>query len=180
MLLFEDSGSGERVLFTGDLLSPLLRKQDLAVLDGVDLVICDANNRYPYPGTNHWSIRQIPDDSAAGFLNDFLDDLTLEKLLLPHAQSSIQYQDRQYLEQFSDDFVMGDQPFVLLEFLNRISPRNAAIVHYSGSEDKKYYDHPVLSSQELSSWLVNEFRKALPDVQGIVPGAGKVMDVKSQ
>ena len=65
MLYFElpENNSFRNAIFTGDLLCPLLRKKDYEVLQGCEVVYADANNRYPYPNSNHWSI-----------INDYTDN----------------------------------------------------------------------------------------------------------
>ena len=54
MFLFEISN--KKVLITGDILLPVLRKNDKELLKNIELLIIDANNRFPYPKCNHWSI----------------------------------------------------------------------------------------------------------------------------
>src|SRR3954447_21454633 len=45
-----------RLLFTGDLLCPLLRKADLDELQELTAIFADSNTRFPWPNSNHWSI----------------------------------------------------------------------------------------------------------------------------
>ena len=73
MLVFQinlPDGSDRKIIFTGDILCPLLRKADFRLLSGAVMLFTDANNRFPYPASNHWSITGESPESPreSGFL----------------------------------------------------------------------------------------------------------------
>ena len=177
MLLFEEAKSGKRILFTGDLLTPMIRRKDLAMLHNVDMAVCDANNRFPYPRSNHWSIQHAPAPSKDSFLDDFMEGMNPEKLQLPHRHISFHPSNEEFLEAFKMDYSPEGQPFVLLDFLRQINPMHTAVVHYSGSEDEKYYGQPRLSLQDLTTWMIAEGKKYLPHTTFHVPAAGDLIDI---
>ena len=177
MLLFR---SGQhRVLFTGDLITPLLRSSDYRVLKDADLVVADCNNRFPYPGANHWSFAGKPEDPLVRSekLNDFLDGLKPEDLTRPHDPGHAGEAARSYFGAFARDFDPGKQPFTILEFLKKITPRRVVLVHYSGSEDLKYYREPVLTEGELFSWAEHTARSVGIGSEWIIPAPGQLIQV---
>jgi len=73
MFLFkiEEKERKIKALFTGDVLCPLLRDIDYTTLEGIDLLVADANNRYPYPKSNHWSVLQGLNNQKSDILIEF-------------------------------------------------------------------------------------------------------------
>lgn len=153
MLLFERGG--RRVLFTGDLLSPLLREADYERLKGVDLLVVDANNRYPWPRTNHWSFAGDSADPTErnSVLKTFIGGLTWEELAYPHELQSAGESARDYFRQLKEDWNPATQPFTILEFLPRIEPGLVLPVHYSGAEDARHHHEAILDGEGLLSWI---------------------------
>ncbi|MCK4745956.1 MAG: MBL fold metallo-hydrolase, partial [Bacteroidales bacterium] len=169
MLLFETGG--KRILFTGDLISPLLRETDYQRLKGVDLLVADSNNRFPWPRTNHWSFAGHPDHplERSGPLQAFLQEMEQDSFTTPH-QEEVR---RSYFKQLGKEWNVATQPFTILEFLNRIGPQKVALVHYSGSEDQKYYGEPMLTAGELEDWVKETASDGGIDSAFIIPEAGE-------
>ena len=172
MLMF-NSGQ-HRLLFTGDLITPLLRSSDYRKLKDADLVV-DCNNRFPYPGANHWSFAGKPGDPLVRSekLNDFLYGLKPEDLARPHDPGHAGEAARSYFDDFARDFDPKQQPFTVLEFLKKITPRRVVLVHYSGSEDLKYYREPLLTEGELLSWAEHSATQAGVAPEWIIPAPGQ-------
>ena len=175
MLLFEHNG--KRILFTGDLFSPLLREEDYRKLHGVDTMVVDCNNRFPWPRTNHWSFAGHPDfpEERSEALKTFLNDNHPEHFTAPHLKEGSSRKTELYLDQVMQEWSMTDQPFTILEFVKRLDPGRVFLVHYSGAEDQIYYSEPQLSEEQLIHW-VKETAKALRvRSEFIIPRAGEEM-----
>ena len=177
MLLFETAG--RRVLFTGDLLSPLLRRGDYQQLKGVDMLVVDTNNRFPWPRTNHWSFAGHPLHplERSEVLQSFLEKLTWEDVTDPHHVSASAEQSRTYFQQVRDEWNVVRQPFTLLEFLRIIEPQQVVMVHYSGAEDLKYYSESVFTASQLSSWAIRTAESVGLSSKLIVPNTGQMIPI---
>jgi len=134
-----------RVLFTGDLLCPLLRQADLDELQGLTAVFADANTRFPWPNSNHWSI-------TIGNYQHVLQEWSrygdVQALLRPHEGGTSA---GEFLAQF-----VAEQPplfWAIDEFVKATRPRNVCVVHYSGYEDAKHHGKAILTDADLSTWL---------------------------
>ena len=175
MLLFETEE--HRVLFTGDLLSPLLRQEDYERIKGVDLLVVDTNNRFPWPRTNHWSFAGHPQVSMkrSEALNEYLEGLTWTDVTAPHDSAGYSESSRNYFIQLEEEWELVNQPFTILEFLQRIDPQRIVPVHYSGAEDLKYYNDSILSGQELLSWISQTAQSSGLYPRFIIPEAGQII-----
>ena len=174
MLLVEIVPAGKRLLFTGDVLVPMIRQGDLEMLRGVDWLITDANNRFPYPKTNHWSVvRRHPEDEK--YIGPWLKELTEPLMMVPHNFQN--YTNYQYLLDYFRDFPeKEDYILTVLDFATRIRPRNLLLAHYSGLEDEKYYKDVLLDTPGLEKWAqetmddVNLAMKVkVPETGAIIP-----------
>jgi glyoxylase-like metal-dependent hydrolase (beta-lactamase superfamily II) len=177
-MLFFESGA-KRVLFTGDLFSPLLRKEDYKRLQGADLVVADCNNRFPWPRTNHWSFAGHPDDpmERSEPLCSFLGETDLPGLTGPHLGGGAGEATASYFKRFTAEWDAQTQPFTLLEFLSRIDARRVVLVHYSGTEDQKHYGEPMLSAAQLRKWVAETASGAGAGASFIIPEPGEEIDI---
>jgi glyoxylase-like metal-dependent hydrolase (beta-lactamase superfamily II) len=177
MLLFE--AGGRRVLFTGDLFSPLLRGIDYQRLKGVDLMVVDCNNRFPWPRTSHWSFAGHPDlpGQRSEPLLSFLRETDVFRFTGPHQQGGQGEEWNSYLQEFVSEWDPGSQPFTILEFLERVRARKVVLVHYSGAQDQKYYGKPMLSSRQLRDWVNETDSAAGTGSTFVIPGPGEEMAV---
>ena len=175
MLLFESDRQGsakKKILFTGDVLVPLLSQQDYGILNKLDYLLVDSNNRFPYPGTNHWSIVDEAGFQEKSFFTKWLSDINRDKLLEPHAKS-LSYFD------FLDDtsFWKNNLCFNVLELVRKIHPKYTIPVHYSGLEDEKYYKEAVLDENGISKWLSDLKRDREVPTSFIVPKTGDYLSI---
>jgi len=42
--------------------------------------------------------------------------------------------------------------FTIESFVKKIKPDKSALLHYSGAEDEKFYNQPILNMQKLTEW----------------------------
>jgi len=167
--------AGRQLLFTGDVLLPLLQQKDMEGLQNIDWLLADANNRFPYPKTNHWSVTRHPQDDR--YLLSWLEKLTPEALMAPHNFQS--YTNYSYLLGFFEDFPdKKDYLLTLLDFAVRVRPRNLLLAHYSGMEDEKYYGGELLDTKGLQSWGEQVLKDPLPDTRVWVPETGEELDIE--
>jgi len=175
MLLFEMEG--KKILFTGDLLTPLLRKEDYTVLQDLDLLVVDTNNRFPWPRTSHWSFVGDPDRTSgrSEVMVDYYGNLSWDQILLPFKLSQTDVINRDFLRQAGEEWSFEDQPLSILEFLRLTEPRRVLPVHYSGTEDRKYHDKDILSPTEFADWIQGEAQKAGLKSEFVFPEAGDIL-----
>jgi glyoxylase-like metal-dependent hydrolase (beta-lactamase superfamily II) len=177
MLLFEYQGL--KVLFTGDVLVPLLRKKDYVHLHGADMLVVDANNRFPWPRTNHWSFAGSPSDpmKRSGTLLDFAEELDWEQLARPHLQEGISEGNRSYLSLLEQEWNPAGIPMTIMEFMDEIRPKQTMLVHYSGAEDRKYNGEEILSTPGLQDWASQMLAKAGIHGEILVPETGQGIQI---
>jgi hypothetical protein len=165
-----------KILFTGDILCPLLREEDYTIISEVDLLVTDANNRFPYPKSNHWSIAGGLNDIKSPLLDSFIAQCTLGLLLEPHLLNKATDNYARCFDYFLNrEISTADFYFTLETFIERISPQKVALIHYSGGEDLKYYNENILTTQELELWVNNLLGNSL-STQFIVPYVSQHMD----
>lgn len=156
MFLFEvEKEKYSKVLFSGDVLFPLLNEQAYEELQNVDYCIVDSNNRFPYPRSNHWSMTTGNNQGKESLIN-FMNNLKLEVVLEPHTGLPSGNRYSGYFKYLKDqsDWKEGI-PFTVFDFIERIHPKTVLPVHYSGLEDEKYYNKSVLNNLEMQNWLNN-------------------------
>ncbi|MCK4663303.1 MAG: hypothetical protein KAT68_10585 [Bacteroidales bacterium] len=163
----------KKVVISGDLLCPLLRKNDYNILSNPALLIADANNRFPYPKCNHWSISDIISEEKNDEFKQWKEKLELPYMINTHLRNNKNTVIHNYFNTFLEEqYKNKDLIFNVFDFAKRISPKNVMLVHYSGKEDDKYYNQPQLSEKELIRW-VNE-QKVLKNINSefIIPDVG--------
>jgi len=164
-----------KAVFSGDLLLPLLRNKDYACLTNADYLIVDANNRFPYPRTNHWSITDPPKiTTETDFFNTWKAGLSPVNLITLHIDMDERIENGTFFSDFmkeqEKEFTM---PFNVFEFVRRIKPQNTLLVHYSGWEDKKYYNQEILNETQLEKWIIQEAKKNHIPTSFKVPKVGE-------
>ena len=151
LLLF--SVNNEKIIFTGDILTPLLTPDDYKFLHSSKYLFVDANNRFPYPGTNHWSLTGQEDStSGVDFFSKWKEKINLRNLMEPHYH---------YKNDLSGFFTKMEASlswkelleYSVFDFVKKIEPETTIPVHYSGAEDKKYHDQEILDDCQLQKWL---------------------------
>lgn len=154
MFLFETGKERvSKVLFTGDVLFPLLNEQAYKELRNVDYLVVDSNNRFPYPRSNHWSISTGNKDGRK-LLHSFINSLNPEIVLESQtgfSSGNIYSEYFQFLQNQSD--WKKDIPFTVFDFIERLAPKTTIPVHYSGLEDEKYSNKIILNSVGMQNWL---------------------------
>ena len=154
MLLFNMKNSylDNKIIFTGDLLCPILRQEDFKELKGVRYLVSDSNNRFPYPRSNHWGIVNSNAYPDKKHFQTWKDGLILEDLFEPLGKTIAG------LKTFSSELKNEKNwknrlCFTLAALVMKIQPEITLPVHYSGQEDEKYYGEEILCSTGLRKWL---------------------------
>ncbi|MCD4833766.1 MAG: hypothetical protein K8R31_08235 [Bacteroidales bacterium] len=179
MLFFtiKDEKTQKKILFTGDILCPLLRDEDYHTISNIDLLVADANNRYPYPNCNHWSILKGINDYTSEILRNFIDKNTIRLFLYPHLNHQISNNYCRCFDYFLNKKMhINNFPLTISSFVTMIKPKKTALIHYSGSEDEKYYSEKILSSSELMLWVKNAFHELNTETRFLVPYVSQHID----
>ena len=169
----------KRILFTGDILSPLLRSHDYEILQNIDMLVVDSNNRFPYPEANHWSFAGDPADpmKRSDRLVSFIEKLGTDEMLEPQRRQVSDKASEPFFSTIEQEYDPMVQPFTLLEFIRIIRPGTVVLVHYSGSEDEKYYGAPIFPEEELLRWVSRTAQTAEIEAQFIIPSPGQTIRV---
>lgn len=159
MLLFEYE-QASKALFTGDILVPLLRKRDFEYLQNCNVVYTDANNRYPYPNSNHWSVfrPELIGEKNSELLSGWLKTKGNKINWFVRPNLPVKYNKiiHAYFEEFlKETYNERELLLSVFDFSKKINAKNIQLIHYSGNEDFKYYQKNVLDTNELQTW-VNE------------------------
>jgi hypothetical protein len=195
MLAFQiilPGGEVRKIIFSGDVLCPLLRKADYRFLSDASMLFTDASNRFPYPASNHWSIIDESPASSQGFpdtsgrspeasreskyLISFREQISFTHLIAPHLPLRRHHQINAYFDEFltyCDDRI----PLSVFEFARRINPEQIYLVHYSGMEDRNHYGEALLNPIQLENWT-----NAKAEISGLassfhVPRPGNIYEI---
>jgi ribonuclease BN (tRNA processing enzyme) len=158
MLFFEDVNQ-KSVLFTGDMLCPLLRAQDYQKISLASTAFIDANNRFPYPGSNHGSVVNYSGDSRSlnPFLVQWLQKVDLKYLISPHLGKEDNSAYKSYFDEFMGDYQDASQlSYSVFDFAELTKIKNIHLIHYGGMEDAKYQHEEVMSEGDFKSWVQSE------------------------
>ena len=181
MLFFEFTKPEKnyKALFTGDILIPLLRKRDLVKLQDCDIVCTDANNRYPYPNSNHWSVLrpELINEPDSEFLNGWLKSKgrKINWLIQPNVPVKYNKTIHGYFEEFLKEIYQGQELFLsVFDFSKKINTKNVNLVHYSGAEDFKHYGKEIFNTEKLQSWVNENAKTVNLESKFIVPKVGNI------
>jgi len=176
MLVFEtvnSKGKSSRVIFSGDILCPLLRKADYRYLQEADLLFVDANNRFPYPGSNHWSI--IPEEHGkkdeSKYLKAFREQISCSHLIAPHIPLTRDQGVHDYFDEFLA-YCNERIPLSVMDFTTLIRPEKVMLVHYGGIEDRNHNGQDILNPVQLENWANAEAETRGLQSEFIVPRPG--------
>ncbi|MFC2137075.1 MBL fold metallo-hydrolase [Bacteroidota bacterium] len=153
ILILAELEQNKKIIFTGDILCPLMRKTDYKKLKNPDFLFADANNRYPYPNSNHWSILPGFINENEDFLTKWKSKINISYLTKPHTYNNSDKIISNYIDEFiSEQYQNFDVPISILDFAKLVQPKKIGFVHYSGLEDHTYYDQRILTKIELLEW----------------------------
>lgn len=156
--------NNKKLLYTGDIILPMLRKKDVEAYKNVDLLIADANNRFPYPKSNHWSVcAELKFDFESSYFLNWLEKITSTFLIIPHIHQGTSNESIEYLNNWLIDYKMNDLPKSIFEFAEILNARNIWLVHYSGKEDFKYHQQAIMNDEDLTNWCNKNRPRSLPD-----------------
>jgi hypothetical protein len=182
MLVFEinlPDADTVKILFSGDLLCPLLRKADYRFLKDSDMVFLDANNRFPYTSSNHWSIcSEGPGGmKESKYLSSYRRQLSCTRLIANQLSMPADELTHAYFDEFlayCDESI----PFSVFDFCRRITPKNALLVHYSGMEDLNHNAEALLNQVQLENWANAEAERRDIRSRFIVPQSGDLIELQ--
>lgn len=173
MFLFELGQDKRKVLFTGDLLYPLMTHEVQRELLFPHLVFADANNCYPYPGSNHWSV--VSEDHNR-HLQHFIEHASMAKLLSPQLHPTLPDGYFQYFDKLiAQPWEMG-QVLSIFDFIQKIKPQKVCLMHYSGLEDRQYYQKELLSLEGLEHWTLDKAQEYAIYTDFRVPRVGDLIN----
>lgn len=137
-------------LFTGDILTPLLRRKDISSIKNVKALYTDANNRFPYPKSNHWSLI----NNRSKYFDEWGEKNNYSYLISPHSHTKANILNHEYLNTFLEEqFEEAQLDFTIYDFVKRINPNKVNLLHYGGLEDNQFHNQPLLNTEELQEWV---------------------------
>jgi len=173
--LTNDSGHHMKILFTGDVLTPLMKQADYEMVSGTDILVADSNNRFPYPPCNHWGICSGMVHSDKAYLVEWRASVTRDQLFAPHLLASGERPP--YFNALSDSSMEDMLCTNVFDFVKRVEPRKVLIVHYGGLEDERYYFDRILTATELHQWVKSEARRIQMDAEFIIPETASIYNL---
>ena len=181
MIVFEAAVEGEKVkkiIFTGDILCPLLRKADYRYLQGADYLFTDANNRFPYTPSNHWSISpDAPDEQGESkYLRAFREQISCTHIIAPHIPVARDPVIHAYFDEFLA-YCNDSIPLSVLDFTALVQPRKVLLVHYGGIEDRNHHEQEILNPVQLENWTSAQAETRKLNSEFIVPRPGDLYPV---
>ena len=157
MLVFEvlDNQIHSKVVFTGDMLCPLLREKDYKYIKESEVIYIDCNNRFSYPESNHGSlITTVPGGkSESNFLTEWKKRIYHSHLIAPHLERKYDIAKHSYFDEFlSDNSDLMKIPFSIVDLVKKTNIAKVNLVHYSGYEDKKFYNQDIVDDKTLENF----------------------------
>jgi hypothetical protein len=164
------------MVFTGDILCPLLRKKDIPLISKAEKLFIDTNDRFPAPESNHISFAGIPSLSDnSDRLKNWFSSKRIDDLLVPHSSQT----GNLYFEEFVSDWKeLSEIPHTTLDFLSLIAVPEVYLVHYWGWYDKMNYGEKYLDEYSLAEWAKETaYSSGLKGVEFYVPKVGEFIDL---
>jgi hypothetical protein len=182
MLVFEfsDNHIRSKVIFTGDMLCPLLREKDYRFIKESDVVYIDCNNRFSYPKSNHGSlITEMPgNNSESKFLTEWKKEIYISFLIAPHLEKKFDIAKHSYFDEFlSDNPDLAKIPFSIIDFIKKTNIPFVNLVHYSGYEDKKFYNQEILDDRTLEKFANDNGLSCKLTAKFSVPKVGDIYEL---
>lgn len=182
MLLFEYMNGNKLVkaVFTGDMLCPLLRREDYEKISNACIMYIDSNNRYPYPRCNHESFVKYEPDSAeeSNFLTEWKKEVFLSYLVAPHSRLKPDRDIHGYLDTFLKEHNdIHSLTFSVIEFIKKLKVPEVKLIHFSGMEDEKYHGQEIMNDRQLESWANSIASKENLTTVFSVPKSGDIFRI---
>lgn len=176
-MLFFETPDNKSVIFTGDMLCPLLRKRDYHQISKANCVFIDSNNRFPYPSSNHGSIiSNSPKDNSGTYLQNWFENTELQVLVSPHKRIESNKIHQEYFNEFLNDWnSVREISHSVMDFARATKIPRFYLIHYGGMEDLKYHCATPISDTELRIWVSQEALKLNIEPQFLIPDTGDVV-----
>jgi len=183
MLVFEvsDNQISSKAIFTGDMLCPLLREKDYQFIKKSDVIYIDCNNRFSYPKCNHGSlIVTMPENnSESKFLTTWKKENDISFLITPHLGKKYDISKHSYFDEFlSENPDLRKIPFSIFDLIKMTDIAKVNLVHYSGYEDKKYYDQDIVDDRTLEKFAIEKAISCKFTSKFLVPKVGDIYELK--
>ncbi len=183
MLVFEisDNQISSKIIFTGDMLCPLLREKDYQFIKEADVIYIDCNNRFSYPKSNHGSlITTMPENNTESkYLKDWKKEKYTSFLITPHLGKKYAASKHSYLDEFiSENPDLRKIPFSIFDLIKMTDIAKVNLVHYSGYEDKKFYDQDVVDDKTLEKFAIEKAISCKLTSKFSVPKVGDIYELK--
>ncbi len=176
MMVVLQAGDAGKVIFTGDILFPLLREEDYALLRDAAYLVTDTNNLLPYPRSNHWSLVSTAGarDGESVRLREFRSALQTGEILRPHRHEPFGREWKDWFAAIEQQFDSRELPLSIFDFVKKIRPAKVLCVHYSGGEDENHNGMKRLTRRELADWIAETAAGQHIPASFEVPAAGNV------
>jgi hypothetical protein len=167
-----------KMIFSGDLLCPLLRKADYRYLKDASMAFLDSNNRYPYTGSNHWSIcSEEPDGKTMSkYLKSYRQQISCTHLIASHLPVPRDPVVHSYFDEFLS-YCDENIPMSVFDFCSRVTPDRVMLVHYSGMEDMNHSEEEILNPVQLENWTNAEAERRGISSEFLVPLPGDLYKI---
>jgi len=181
MLIFElrlPDQDTAKIIFSGDVLCPLLRKADYRYLKDASMAFLDSNNRFPYMPSNHWSIcSEGPDGKAESkYLKAFRQQLSCTQLIATNLPVQGDPLTHAYFDEFLA-YCVESIPLSVFDFCKHVTPQKVHLVHYSGMEDRNFNDEKILNPVQLENWANAEAERRDITSEFLVPLPGDIFEI---
>ena len=152
--------------------------QDQMYIHEAKYLFTDANNRFPYTRSNHWSIvSEDPDgNEQSKYLKEWIRNYSPAHLISTHLDRKRD----DYLHPYFDEFLAyaGQiPPLSVFEFVKINVFSQVILVHYGGVEDQKYHGQPILNPAQLENWIIAQAELRSLDSKFIVPKVGDIFEL---
>ncbi len=178
MLFIEGEGFHPGII-TGDMLCPLLRKKDYHSIGRAAVMFVDANNRFPYPLSNHASfVSHGPgSERQARKLTEWFKLMDLQQLIAPHTGDKPNKEIKEYFDELLLDWQeINELPHTILGLNEYLNIPEIYLMHYFGYYDKTHYKADLMDSHALENWANHVAKeKHMKKVAYKVPGVGHLV-----
>ncbi len=103
----------------------------------------------------------------------------MQYLLAPHSRRAFHASYHRYLQRIAEDNAdLQSLPLSVMELVAKLQIPRVNLIHFGGMEDKKHYNLPEISTEELEKWVTIRSKNFnLQHISFRVPQTGEVFQV---